>query len=378
MYSPGTEGAKRPNVLIFGPILLGSKAGYGGGKGGVVSAISNMIAYFRATEISFQYCSYSVRSYSRFWLIFLPLRMAKDIGNFINTLRRSDANVVHLVADGGFALYRNLLASIVSTIWGKILVVDVRGNALEDYGSNQLSIIQKFAWLIVISCASKVLVQRLGLVSTLAVKYGSKIHYHPNWIQLSNLPRRTSGIFLTKELRVAFVGYCYREKGVFEIVKGCEQACLRGLKIELFLVGHEESSFAEFMNQFVVPPGLVIHRLGTQDKEGVWDVLSKSDLFLFPTYHSGEGHPNVINEAMAFELAIVTTRAGAIGEILDSTLAYFVSPQAATSIADRLEEIDANRGTAREKGNRAYRRLVNDFSEEKVLGDLVRLYQDIL
>ena len=71
--------------------------------------------------------------------------------------------------------------------------------------------------------------------------------------------------------------------------------------------------------------------------------MREADVFLFPTYHKGEGHPNVINEAMANELPIVVTKQGSIEEILDEETAYFIDPRSPTQIADALCHIESHR-----------------------------------
>lgn len=365
------------HVLVFGPALSGSKKGYGGGKGGVVSAISRMLRYFEVSNIAYSYCGYSVRSYSRYWFFLLPFRMLKDLFIFVNGLLHSDITVVHLVASGGVGVYRSCMAAVATKISGKRLVVDVRGNGLDGYVKQNSSFFYKLGWKIILKCANRVLIQRPKLVSALFARYGLKIQYHPNWIQIDSVPERVTKILLSKQIKVVFVGYCYPGKGVFEIVDGCEEACRRGLSIDLTLIGKEEASVAKYLDEFIASPELAIHRLGTQDKDTVWNVLLKSDVFLFPTYHAGEGHPNVINEAMAFELAIVTSQAGAIGEILDSTSAYFVMAKVKKDIANRLIEIDQNRDAARTKGRNAYKKMLGNFNEEKVLANLVHIYNSI-
>lgn len=370
--------SKSLNMLVYGPCLFGSESGYGGGQGGIVSAIRRMLKYFLRQGIDYEYCDYSVRSFSTYWYLSLFSRMIADNVKFAKNILLTKATIIYIVANGGVAVYRTLIAAILARILGKVVYVDVRGNALESYVTSNMGGMQKAAWTVILKTANNILGQHKRSVTVLIEIYGSKIQYHPNWFDMDSIQERKVEVLSSPRRRIVFVGYCYKPKGVFDIVNGCNKACISGLSIDLSFIGQEHESFSNFLDAFSPSNGLIINRRGRIDRRNILEILSTSDVFLFPSYHPGEGHPNVINEAMSCKLTIVSTRVGAIDDILDESTAYFVRPESPDDIAKRLLEIDANRHLARAKGERAFHRLGAEFSEEAVLGGLINSFQESL
>ncbi len=363
---------KRPNlVVIFGPDLGANVGGYGAGKGGVVSAISRMLHYFDA-KLQYAYCAYDTRKNTRLWFLWLPVRWIRAIIKLTVYILINKCRVIHIVADG--LVYRTSSVVLVAKVFNKYTVVDVRGDGLRKYAENKCSFMVRIAWFIVLKAADRLLLQNKNTLCMMESHWKEKLHYHPNWINLDAHPIRSSQVLDNEEVTVAFVGYCYKDKGVFDIVNGCIDACENGMYINLQLVGHEELSFSNFLDGLIPPARLNIVRHGVQDRRNILDVLSKSDVFLFPSYYRGEGHPNVINEAMAFKLVIVSTPVGSIPDILDESTAYFVSPRSPWRISERLIEIQSNRTIARMKGENAFDKLIQQYTEASVLSKLLEIY----
>lgn len=362
-------------VVVFGPKLSGNKKGYGGGKGGIVSAMQLMVDYFKSSDINVKYVSYGVRSYHKFWFLFLPVRLIGDIGVLLANLK--GANLIHVVANSGPALFRAFAATCVSKTFGLPVLLDVRGSALDDFSEQRSTFIYKIMWSFVIFFSSKVFVQRKNTSENLKSRYRNKIVHQPNMIPDEDIKKYSRPILLDKTINVIFVGYCYLDKGVFDIVEGCRIASGRGMSINLTFVGEEHVDFSEFLNLFDEHEGLFIRRLGKKDRNEVLNLLNYSDVFTFPTYHKGEGHPNVINEAMAHGLSIIATHWGAISELLNDETAYFVDAKSPRQIADTLCYIDRNRGEAKRKGLLARERLISDFTASKVLCDLDNVYRSL-
>jgi len=57
-----------------------------------------------------------------------------------------------------------------------------------------------------------------------------------------------------------------------------------------------------------------VHVVGPVVGTQKFELLSSSDIFVFPTYYPPEGHPWVIVEALAAGLPIISTDQGAITE----------------------------------------------------------------
>jgi len=369
--TPHPSDHARVGVLVFGPQET-ADAVYGGGRGGVVTAMEAMGDFLDRRGVQHSYCGYSVRTRSRIWHLMLPARLCVDMFRLACRLAPW-VSIVHVVANGPYGVYRTLAASLVSRAAFRKVFVDVRGNNLDAYSREEGSWAQRRAWRVVLALAEAVLVQPRSTCAALRRSFGDKIVHHPNWIRAPlNPPCRN--ILSDEMIRVIFVGFCYEAKGIRDLVTGCALACEHGMRIELSLIGHEDQKYASWLDRVGPQQGLIIRRLGRQPRDQVLSQLARSDIFVFPSYHPGEGHPNAVNEAAASGLAIVTTPVGSVIEFLDSESAYFVAARSASDISALLQHIGCHRSEARAKAQRAQETVLRDFSEDRVLGGLLNAY----
>lgn len=367
----------KSSVLLFGPSLARNPAGFGGGKGGIVSALTLIKEEFCSdSDIELTYVPYSVRSFSKTWWLLLPFRFVTDLVSLVRHFK--GVGVVHIAATSGPAVVRSLAAVVLAKSFGKRVVLDVRGGGLDAFSNDASGVVTSFCWQMMIEYSDRVFVQRQRTAQALGSTYQGKVYHQPNTFPDSDIPDRLGRRLDHHVLKVMFAGYCYRGKGVFDIVEGCRLACIRGLEIDLTLVGQEHEEFAEYLDSREACPGLSIRRQGKQSRHEVLALMRQSDVFLFPTYHPGEGHPNVINEAMGNQLTIIGTRWGAIGEILDDETAYFVEPRSPAQVADALCHVDSNRDEARERGENARRKLISEYLASRVLSNLRQTYLDLM
>lgn len=363
-----------PSVILVGPQLESRNPSYGGGVGGIVSACMRMIKWCEAKELNYTFVPYSVRQRSSLWLLHLPIRMVIDFMRFASAINiASRKSVIHIVVDGGFSVVRSVIFAWYAKRKGFRVISDIRGSALVDY--SQFRDHFSYLWSLLILYSDSLLVQKPSTVDLLSNRHSGKIRYHPNWIECPTRYNRDREILSSRTVEVIFVGYCYRAKGVFEAVLGCRRACESGLDIRLTLIGEQDSEFAQFCDNLPYQSGFEMQRLGKLCRTDVNRWLFCADVFLFPTYHAGEGHPNVINEALFAQLLIITTKAGAIGEILSDETAIFIEPKDSDMIAQKLIQIDSCRSEMNLKARYAHETLLPRFLESKVMGDLLSIYK---
>jgi glycosyltransferase involved in cell wall biosynthesis len=363
-----------PSVVLVGPQIESSNPSYGGGAGGIVSACLRLIKWYKAKELSYTYVPYSVRQRSSLWILHFPVRMVLDFIRFSSAIDvASRRSVVHLIVDGGASVVRSVVFSWYAKRKGFRIISDVRGNAIVDYSGHRDPL--SYLWRLLIIYSDCLLVQNPLTVDLLSSRHAGKFRHHPNWIEHPIHFSRDKDILSEQKMEVVFVGYCYQAKGVFDAVLGCKKACISGLEIRLTFIGEQHPEFAKFCDELPFQSGFEIQRLGKLCRTDILSRLLSADIFLFPTYHPGEGHPNVINEALFAQLLIVTTKAGAIGEILNDESAVFIEPNDPDMIAIKLIGINSSRSEMKLKARHAHNIVLPRFLESKVLGDLFSIYK---
>jgi glycosyltransferase involved in cell wall biosynthesis len=362
-------------IVLCGPSTELGTDGYGGGKGGYVRNVTALLTHFSLGDVKLTLAPYSTRRYSRWWKFFLPFRLIADLRVFARNINRGGA--VHVMMTYGPAIYREFGMSVIAAVVKRPLILDIRGGGFVLW-LEAASWFQRVMARWVLRHAQIILGQGVAVVKYLRPRYGDKVHHFPNFIQSGYLPSNIRPRLTGRELGVIFVGYCYAGKGVFELVEGCASAARDGLSVRLTLVGAESPEFSAYLDSYTVPTGLRIDRRGTLEFDEVQSLLAGHDIFCFPTRHIGEGHPNVITEAMVHALVIVTTRHGFITELLDDTSAFFVDSGSADAIAKALIHIDTHRDEAGRRADNARSAVQERFSETKVLGHLRELYLSAL
>lgn len=107
------------------------------------------------------------------------------------------------------------------------------------------------------------------------------------------------------------------------------------------------------------------------------DLLLQSDAFVFPSQYPHEGHPMVILEAMAAAVPVITTDHAAIAEtIREGQNGYLIPKGDARALADRLLGLAADADLRRRIGAANRARLIEHYSFDVCVAELVRVISD--
>jgi glycosyltransferase involved in cell wall biosynthesis len=104
--------------------------------------------------------------------------------------------------------------------------------------------------------------------------------------------------------------------------------------------------------------------------------ISDCDVFALPSRY--EGMPMAILEAMAMGKPIVSTRVGAIPEVVqDGVNGYLVAPGDVRALADRVALLLRDAAQCEELGRRARQRVEESFSTAAVMDALLAVYESV-
>lgn len=199
-----------------------------------------------------------------------------------------------------------------------------------------------------------------------------------------NRPAIDPFFFLPKKIKHDFNGTVILSVGRFSFQKGylfgllaIKQLIDRGHSIQWNIIGegpqHEEMIF------HLHALGLMEHvnLLGKRNKDEVNSWYNKADVFLLTSVY--EGIPNVVLEAMAMELPVVTTRSGGVDEVIehgkDGMIAELYDIQ---TVANHLQQIINNKAMAEEMGKQARQKIIADYTIDRQLKIFEQQYKALL
>lgn len=116
-----------------------------------------------------------------------------------------------------------------------------------------------------------------------------------------------------------------------------------------------------------------VHFLG--QREDIPEIMSAMDCFVLPSY-ANEGVPQAILQAMAMELPVISTRIGAIDEVVvEGETGLFVPPKDAAALAAAMMKIRNSKEMRQQFGEAARRIAEQRFSMDRMLDAMEQVFQ---
>lgn len=352
-------------VAVFGPSLA------------ALSGVSTHLRTLFASELARDYelLHFQVGSEGRRENALQKLaRFAFSPAQLALFLLRTRAGVVHLNASlDAKGYWRDLVYWGVARLLGRRVVSQVHGGALpqEFFRGNA-----PLTWLLrrfLVSSDAVTVLSSTELRAYRSFDARIKVRLVPNAIDPRGLADRPRTPNAAGPLRLVFVGRVVRAKGLFEALEAL--ALLRGAGRACTLRIAGAGADAEALRTAVHAAGLQdrVHLLGPvlgADKARLW---LDSDVFVLPTYF--EGLPYSLLEAMAAGCVPVTTRVAAIPDVVrQGEHGLFVPPRDARALARALAQLDDDRGRLARMAAACRRRVLDQFTSERLTRDLRALY----
>jgi len=364
----------KKSVLLYGPEIEKHEGVYGGGAGGYTRKMALYLEGFRDSTFFFKPCFHTVAGHRPF--DFMVLRFFIDMFRFMRHVLADRPAVVHILAQYRTAIVREFFVTLLARVFFLPTVYEIKAGVFIEWyrGTNFLN-----RWMarFCIARAGVVLGQGMPYVDFIRDEMGVEVKYHPNFMLNEEIREVASNKLVGEELRLLFVGYAFRDKGVFEIIEACDKAS-KTTKIHLTMIGKEHEAFSAMVDRLECSSTFTLTRRGTLEHEAVLEAFESNDIYIYPTYHVGEGHNNSINEAMMHGLAIITTRRGFLGLILNEDTAYFVREQDADHLHETIDRINQNRDEAQNRAHAAREYFLDNFTGDVAFQKLRSYYSSLM
>jgi|GEM_PF-1417147 len=240
-------------------------------------------------------------------------RVVKFIFSLLNfSLKANRFCVVHINSTmNNYSFLRDSSYAIISIVFRRKIVFQYHGGNPEDISLLKYSFFSKLFSFVAGRCEI-ILVLTIRQKNSLISRFGIYARVVRNYVELpmSKKDREYCGV-----IRLLYLGRLNKEKGVFEFIEACRLLKLNGFTFTLTVAG----SGPEFENlkEYAINLGMEdrIEFLGEVKGYHKQQVLERAHMMVLPSY--SEGLPYGILEGIANGLVIVSTRVGAIPEILD-------------------------------------------------------------
>ena len=206
-----------------------------------------------------------------------------------------------------------------------------------------------------------------------------RIHVHRMGIELDRFPPRSTASLDTR-LRIITVARLVEKKGIAD---GIRAVARLGSNVEYVVVG--DGPLRAELEAVARTCGIAdrVRFAGPLPRTRVVELLREATVFLAPSVTASdgdiEGLPVSIMEAMAVGLPIVTTRHGAIDELVEHGVSgWLVAERDVSGLAERLAHLVDDPGAGVRLGIAGRARIAQEFDAAKLVERLEALYGSLL
>lgn len=226
----------------------------------------------------------------------------------------------------------------------------------------------------------------------LGVEPAARVHcvYHGLNAEFTELLGGTDGAALPspktggRRLRALGVGRLVEKKGFDVLVEACGILRRRAVPFEAVIVGEHGEHEAEIRRRIeALGLGDSVRLAGPMEQARLFEEYRRAGVFCLPcrVLDNGDrdGIPNVLMEAMACGLPVVTTPVSGIPEIIrDGVNGRLVPPDDPAALADALLRIDSDQQLARSLSDEARATVRERFDGERFAAQLATLFREVL
>jgi glycosyltransferase involved in cell wall biosynthesis len=345
------------------------------GGGGYMRMTKVLLSTFTSEKYELQLCPHSSRTSSRYYYLLFPFRLLRDTILFIMGAKHADG--VHIFLQYRTAIYREYIIVLLAKVMKKPVFIEIRAGVFISWYEKSNIVIKKMVDSI-INNAKVIGGQGKVYVDYILKNYNKPAVYLPNYVPHKIIPRNIPTKCNGEILKLLFVGYCNQKKGVHDLITASFLAAQAGIRIKVTLIGKEEEKTSLWLNNVKLHDYLQIERWGYKPHDIVLSAYNENDVFIFPTHYAGEGHPNVINEAMMMGMVIISTKHGFIESILDEDTCYFINKNDPIDMKNKIIHVYYNREDAQKKAYRAHQRLKYHYTDQNITPILESVYSSLI
>lgn len=266
--------------------------------GGTTILMKQMLDYFE--EVNKPYCFIKANKYEG------PLSLARNFFHIIISLIRERKNcdivMMNVARNGAFLI--SPFVYLIAKFYKKKFVFRM-------FGGNFISLYNNYSIRKIIAAhtfmKADIMFFETKEILEFAKKYNKNVFWFPNTRKVQNTGMENGRNYLK---RFVFISSVKMSKGIDEIISA---ANLLDSSYTIDIYGPIQD--VKYTSEYFISKR--VNYKGPVNPSEVINVLSNYDVLLLPSFHPGEGYPGIILEAYSLGIPCISTRWGAIPEIVD-------------------------------------------------------------
>jgi len=209
-----------------------------------------------------------------------------------------------------------------------------------------------------------------------ALAHAHKVLYAPHGLEVSHFEFRSRAFDGGGPLKILSVGRLVEKKGFVVLLQALENLASEDFDFYAAIIG--DGPLRGELEQQCRERKLEdrVQFTGAMPFDEVVAALHEADCLVLPCIEARDGDrdglPNVLLEAAACGLPIVSTTAGSVTDFLDATTAYLCGPDDAEALADAIREMASDATTTRALAFAARERVENLFDIDQNIEIIAR------
>jgi glycosyltransferase involved in cell wall biosynthesis len=178
-------------------------------------------------------------------------------------------------------------------------------------------------------------------------------------------------------IHLVYLGRIVENKGIFEVVETLSMLVKQGRDLRLTIAGNgpDEERLRARVNALGLSERVMFKGpVFGEDKDRLWRT---GHIFAFPTYHR-EGLPYALLEAMAAGVVPITTRVGAIPDVMkDEVHGLLVKAKDVEDLARAIIRLDDDRELLGRMAESGQKRVIAHYTTARLADDFARIYDSL-
>jgi glycosyltransferase involved in cell wall biosynthesis len=306
-------------------------------------------------------------------------RLAAAIKAFlclIGLLLTRRVGLVHCHVAMKRSFWRKSLFALVSRLAGVPVVFHLHGSETKVFIEEQPLLLKRLICWILAKQSVVVALSKGWSYYLKSISPKANVEIIPNYIDLPELSSNATNGSNPNVIEVLFLGAVGARKGVYDLLPAFGDASAQVPSLRLLIGGNGEVERARALAAKLNIENRVVFA-GWVSGEAKEDLLRRARIYVLPSYN--EGLPVSLLEAMSWRIPVISTRVGAIPELVREGIdGLLIDPGDQVALSSAITELARSSELRQKMGAEGRFQVERNFSKPAVLPILENIYRSLL